>query len=41
MKTKSAATIEDLYYVEGKAEIVDGEIVHLAASGYLHGPQAC
>ena len=35
MKTKTEATIEDLYQVEGKAEIVDGEIVLMAASGFL------
>src|SRR5215216_3649615 len=35
MSTKTEATIEDLYHVEGKAEIVDGEIVRMAASGYL------
>jgi hypothetical protein len=28
MSTKTEATIEDLYRVEGKAEIVNGEIVH-------------
>lgn len=35
MKTKTEATIEDLYHVEGKAEIIDGEIVLMAASGFL------
>jgi hypothetical protein len=30
---KTRATIEDLYKVEGKAELVDGEIVHLPPSG--------
>jgi Uma2 family endonuclease len=33
MITKSMATIEDLYSVEGKAEIVNGEIVHLMSTG--------
>src|SRR5687767_8454397 len=33
MITKSEATIDDLYKVEGKAEIVNGEIVHLMATG--------
>jgi hypothetical protein len=28
MNTKTQATIEDLYQVEGKAELVNGEIVH-------------
>ena len=27
MSTKAEATVEDLYKVEGKAEIVNGEIV--------------
>ena len=27
------ATIEDLYQVEGKAEIINGEIIHLMATG--------
>jgi Uma2 family endonuclease len=37
MKTKTEATIEDLYHIpeDGKAEIVDGEIVLMAASGFL------
>jgi Uma2 family endonuclease len=30
---KSKATIEDLYRVPGKAELVDGEIVHMSATG--------
>ena len=33
MSTKVEATIEDLYKVEGKAEIVDGEIVHMSPTG--------
>jgi Uma2 family endonuclease len=33
MLTKQRATIEDLYKVDGKAEIVNGEIVHLMPSG--------
>ncbi len=36
MPTKREATIEDLYRVEGKAEIVNGEIVMMAAAGGLH-----
>ncbi len=31
------ATVEDLYRVEGKAELVDGEILHMHGSGDLHG----
>jgi Uma2 family endonuclease len=33
MSTKTRATIEDLYKVEGKAELVNGEIVHLSPTG--------
>src|SRR6185436_2723783 len=33
MSTKLKATIEDLYRVPGKAEIVDGEIVHMSPTG--------
>ena len=33
MITQSEATVEDLYEVEGKAEIVNGRIVHLMATG--------
>ncbi len=35
MSTKVEATIEDLYKVEGKAEIVNGEIVEMAGTGGL------
>jgi hypothetical protein len=35
MSTKVKATIEDLYKVEGKAELVNGEIVHLSPTGGL------
>jgi Uma2 family endonuclease len=35
MSTKTEATIEDLYRVEGKAEIVNGEIVHMSPTGGL------
>src|ERR1044072_5064344 len=35
MTTKSQATIEDLYQVEGKAELVDGEIVLMSPTGFL------
>jgi Uma2 family endonuclease len=33
MSTKIRATIEDLYRVEGKAELVDGEIVEMPPAG--------
>jgi Uma2 family endonuclease len=33
MSTKSRATIEDLYKVEGKAELVHGEIVEIPPLG--------
>jgi Uma2 family endonuclease len=33
MSTKPRATIEDLYQVEGKAELVNGEIVEMPPSG--------
>jgi len=35
MSTKVAATIEDLYKVDGKAELVNGEIVHMSPTGGL------
>src|SRR5688572_21488409 len=34
MTLKTRATIEDLYHVDGKAEVINGEIVHMAASGW-------
>ena len=37
MSTKVEATIEDLYKVEGKAELVNGEIVHMPLTGALPG----
>ena len=33
MRIKTPATIEDLYKVEGKAELVNGEIVHMPPAG--------
>jgi len=33
MLTKNRATIDDLYGVDGKAELVGGEIVHMAPTG--------
>jgi len=35
MNTKTEATIEDLYKVESKAELVNGEIVHMSPTGGL------
>ena len=35
MTTKPRATVEDLYQVEGKAELVNGEIVHMSPTGDL------
>ncbi|HEV2911958.1 MAG TPA: Uma2 family endonuclease [Pyrinomonadaceae bacterium] len=35
MSTKTEATIEDLYKVEGKAEFVDGEIAQMSPTGGL------
>ncbi|HEX8143533.1 MAG TPA: Uma2 family endonuclease [Pyrinomonadaceae bacterium] len=35
MSTKTEATIEDLYKVRGKAELVNGEIVHMSPTGGL------
>src|SRR5947207_63376 len=42
MTTRRRATIEDLYHVpeNGKAELVDGEIVIMSASGALPGRAA-
>ncbi|MGE3538120.1 MAG: hypothetical protein AB7N91_11885 [Candidatus Tectimicrobiota bacterium] len=37
MQVNPRATIEDLYHVEGKAELVDGEISHMAPSGEAPG----
>jgi Uma2 family endonuclease len=37
MSTKTRATIADLYTVEGKAELVNGEIVHMAPTGSRPG----
>jgi Uma2 family endonuclease len=37
MSTKVEATIDDLYKVEGKAELVNGEIVHMPLTGALPG----
>jgi Uma2 family endonuclease len=33
MSTKARATLDDLYKVEGKAELVNGEIVYMAPTG--------
>jgi Uma2 family endonuclease len=37
MSTKVEATIEDLYKIEGKAEIVNGEIVRMSPTGSQPG----
>ena len=37
MGTKREATIDDLWRVEGKAELVNGELVLMSAAGYRHG----
>src|SRR5579883_2899648 len=37
MSAKIEATIEDLYRVEGKAEIVNGEIVYMSPTGFKSG----
>jgi Uma2 family endonuclease len=37
MSTKVEATIEDLYAVPGKAEIVDGEIIYMSPTGGMPG----
>lgn len=34
MRTKAPATIEDLYNVSGKAELIDGEIIQMTPTGY-------
>jgi Uma2 family endonuclease len=35
MPTKTQATIEDLYRIQSKAELVNGEIVHMSPTGDL------
>ncbi len=35
MSTKTEATIEDLYKIDGKAEIVNGEIVLMPPTGFM------
>lgn len=40
MSTKTRATIEDLHKVEGKAELVKGEIVHMSPTGRKPGRAA-
>ena len=37
MSTKTHATLEDLYKVEGKAELVNGEIVEMPPAGDMPG----
>jgi Uma2 family endonuclease len=37
VQTKAGATIDDLYKVDGKAEIVEGELVLMSPTGFLPG----
>ena len=37
VQAKVGATIEDLYRVRGKAEIIDGEIILMSPTGFLPG----
>ena len=37
MAGRREATVDDLYHIEGKAEIVNGELVLMSAAGYRHG----
>lgn len=37
MSTKTRVTIDDLYKVEGKAELVNGEIVYMSPTGGMPG----
>ena len=37
MANNRGATIEDLHRVDGKAELVNGELVLMSAAGYRHG----
>ena len=37
MASSRGATIDDLYHVDGKAELVNGELVLMSAAGYRHG----
>jgi len=37
VQAKAGPTIDDLYRVEGKAEIVDGELVLMSPTGFLPG----
>lgn len=37
MQTRAEATIEDLYHVPGKAELVTGKILHMAPTGGIPG----
>jgi Uma2 family endonuclease len=41
MSTNTEATIEDLYKVDGKAELVNGEIVHMSPTGGFPNYAAC
>jgi hypothetical protein len=37
MGTGDSALIDELYRIEGKAEIVDGTIVRMSPTGFEHG----
>ena len=37
MTTATRATIEDLYKIDGKAELVNGEIIHIMPTGAMPG----
>jgi Uma2 family endonuclease len=37
MPIRTQATIEDLYHVDGKAELINGEIVQMPPTGFLPG----
>ena len=40
-QTRASATVEDLYRVEGKAEIVNGELVLMSPTGSAPGWSMC
>ena len=40
LAAKRPASVDDLYKVDGKAELVNGELVLMIPTGYLHG-KAC
>ena len=40
MGTGDSALIDELYHIDGKAEIVDGAIVRMSPTGFGHGHAA-